>query len=65
MTAPPAAGKRRLSPTATSTFAKRPQWGRPADPQPHTSTIPASATERPPRVSPDMRLNAQRRQDRA
>jgi hypothetical protein len=31
---------------AASTIAKLPQWGRPADPQPHATTIPASATQR-------------------
>jgi hypothetical protein len=47
MTAARREQKAAFSPTATSTFAKLPQWGRPADPQPrldHTRRHPERAT---------------------
>ena len=45
-------------PTATSTVAKLPQWGRPADPQPRHPRQRARACQ------PDGRLNVERESDR-
>jgi|HubBroStandDraft_6_1064221.scaffolds.fasta_scaffold71880_3 hypothetical protein len=49
-------GQKTAFPTATSTVAELPQWGCPADPQPHLNHPRQRTTSAP----PDVRLSAER-----